>query len=149
MIRTNTGRSLSLLLAEADIRWPDDSTRLSSQAISKLIEKIEEEAPEFSIDVEHLATQRAWSQQTFGPGPRTKGVMDHIRKEFLEIEEDPTEWIDVIVLAFDGALRADMSPAEIIARLKDKMQVNFKRSWPDWRTAPEDQAIEHIREVAP
>lgn len=49
-----------------------------------------------------------WSEKTFGPGMRTEGITAHIRKELLEIEEDPNsleEWIDVMILAFDGAWR--------------------------------------------
>ncbi len=56
--------------------------------------------------VAHLYRQREFSLRTFGPGPRTAGVIDHIRKELREIEADPLdleEWIDVVLLAFDGA----------------------------------------------
>lgn len=81
--------------------------------------------------IPHLARQAAFSRATFGPGPRTKGVSDHIRKELVEIEEiePPTgtasvpesmsnvgrvifhseqaeEWTDVAILALDGLLRA-------------------------------------------
>ena len=31
--------------------------------------------------LEHLRRQREWSESTFGPGNRTQGVLDHIRKE--------------------------------------------------------------------
>jgi hypothetical protein len=75
-------------------------------------------------------------------------VVDHIRKELLEIEADPTdlkEWIDVIILAFDGALRAGYEPAEIAAAWLLKQNENEKRDWPDWRTADPDKAIEHVR----
>src|SRR5690606_4673333 len=36
--------------------------------------------------IAHLARQREFSERAFGPGPRTKGVIDHIRKELAEIE---------------------------------------------------------------
>jgi hypothetical protein len=96
----------------------------------------------------HLARQRAWSEMTFGPGARTKGVVDHIRKELLEIEGDPTdltEWIDVVILALDGAWRAGGSPEQIIATMVAKQTKNEGRAWPDWRTADPDKAIEHDR----
>ncbi|CAM5574986.1 hypothetical protein MAUB1S_09664 [Mycolicibacterium aubagnense] len=96
----------------------------------------------------HLAHQRAWSAKTFGPGPRTKGVLDHIRKELTEIEADPAdlkEWVDVIILAFDGAWRAGWEPEAIVAAIVDKQARNEKRQWPDWRTADPDKAIEHVR----
>lgn len=98
----------------------------------------------------HLQRQRDWSAKTFGPGSRAKGVVDHIRKELREIEADPTditEWIDVVILALDGAWRAGASPDQIIATLTGKQAKNEARVWPDWRTMPEDRAIEHDRSV--
>lgn len=96
----------------------------------------------------HLARQRAFSDKTFGPGPRTAGVLDHIRKELTEIEAAPfdlSEWIDVVILALDGAGRAGHSPDQIIAALVAKQEKNEARTWPDWRTVPLDRAIEHVR----
>lgn len=96
----------------------------------------------------HLERQRAFSRRTFGPGTRAAGVIDHIRKELLEIEDDPTdvkEWIDVIILAFDGAWRAGYEPAQIVEAIVAKQAKNEKRRWPDWRTADPDKAIEHDR----
>lgn len=96
----------------------------------------------------HLVNQIKWSKNTFGPGRRTKGVIDHIRKELSEIEDDPediTEWIDVIILGFDGAWRAGYLPHEIIDQLVAKQKKNENRLWPDWRTVGQDRAIEHIR----
>jgi hypothetical protein len=101
-----------------------------------------------TIDSRHLENQRAWSLETFGPGKRTKGVLDHIRKELLEIEADPEdlmEWVDIIILAFDGAWRHGWEPQEIINAIKMKQSVNQNRTWPDWRTRSEDEAIEHDR----
>jgi hypothetical protein len=97
---------------------------------------------------QHLQRQREWSERTFGPGARTTGVIDHIRKELLEIEADPSdviEWIDVVILALDGAWRAGYSPEQIIGALVEKQAKNEGRSWPDWRTMPTDKAIEHDR----
>ena len=96
----------------------------------------------------HLQRQREWSAATFGPGDRAQGVLDHIRKELGEIEADPgdlTEWIDVVILALDGAWRSGASPAEIIDALVAKQSRNERRQWPDWRTMPADRAIEHVR----
>lgn len=104
-----------------------------------------------AIDVEHLRRQREFSERTFGPGARTKGVLDHIRKELAEIEDAPDdlgEWVDVVILALDGAWRAGHEPHEIITAIKAKQARNEARSWPDWRTAPADQAIEHVRAPA-
>lgn len=102
-----------------------------------------------SIDVGHLAHQREWSRDTFGPGPRLAGVLDHIRKELDEIAADPTdlsEWVDVIILALDGAWRAGHDPLWIIRGIKAKQARNEARTWPDWRTADPDKAIEHVSE---
>lgn len=100
-----------------------------------------------AIDAAHLARQREWSERTFGPGTRLLGVLDHIRKELEEVEADPTdveEWVDVIILAFDGAWRAGWEPQQIIDAIKAKQAKNEARTWPDWRQFGQDQAIEHI-----
>lgn len=100
----------------------------------------------------HLRRQREWSEATFGPGDRRKGIIDHIRKELVEIEHAPkdvTEWIDVAILALDGAWRSGASPEQIVAALVGKQAKNEGRTWPDWRTQPEDKAIEHDRSADP
>lgn len=97
---------------------------------------------------EHLARQAKFSLATFGPGARSKGVVDHIRKELCEIEADPSdlkEWVDVIILALDGAWRTGATPQQIIDAIVAKQDKNEGRVWPDWRTADPDKAIEHDR----
>ena len=103
-----------------------------------------------AIDVAHLDRQQAWSAETFGPAEVRghRGVLDHIRKELVEIEAEPgdvTEWADLIILAFNGAWRSGHSPADTIAAIKAKQELNEARTWPDWRTADPNKAIEHIR----
>jgi hypothetical protein len=96
----------------------------------------------------HLQRQREFSEKTWGPGARTKGVIDHIRKELNEIAAEPdslAEWIDVATLALDGAWRAGYSPDQIIAEILANQDGNEARTWPDWRTANPDKAIEHDR----
>jgi hypothetical protein len=96
----------------------------------------------------HLHRQRAFSLATFGPGRRTEGVVDHIRKELKEIEaapEDLSEWIDVVLLALDGAWRSGATPEQIVDALQAKQLKNERRNWPDWRTADPNRAIEHVR----
>jgi hypothetical protein len=100
------------------------------------------------IDDRHLFRQIAFSERAFGPGPRLEGVIDHISKELVEVRESGgalEEWVDVIILAFDGAWRSGASPAEIIAAVKAKQERNERRVWPDWRTADTGKAIEHVR----
>jgi hypothetical protein len=100
------------------------------------------------IDAAHIERQRAWSRQTFGPGTRTAGVLDHIRRELDEVQaapEDVTEWADVVILAFDGAWRAGHEPQAILDAVVAKQARNEARTWPDWRTADPNRAIEHVR----
>lgn len=102
--------------------------------------------------VRHLRRQAAFSQNTFGPGSRVDGVCDHIRKELNEVRDaaatgDPTlpEWVDVILLALDGAWRSGATPEQIVTAIEDKQSKNERRRWPDWRTADPGKAIEHDR----
>lgn len=98
--------------------------------------------------IAHLTRQREFSERTFGPGTRTKGVIDHIRKELIEIEAKPddlSEWVDVILLALDGAWRAGYTPQQICEGMTAKQVKNEARTWPDWRTADPNKAIEHDR----
>lgn len=100
------------------------------------------------IDAKYLEHQREWSKNTFGPGDRTYGVINHIKKELKEIEEQPSdimEWIDVLILAFDGAWRAGWEPQEILDAIAEKQAINENREWPDWRQFNNGEAIEHIR----
>lgn len=102
------------------------------------------------IDAEHIDRQREFSEKTFGPGLRTNGVVDHIRKELIEILLDPTdlkEWVDVIILAFDGAWRTGAGSQEIIDAIMAKQTKNEQRTWPDWRTSDYDKAIEHTEDT--
>ena len=99
--------------------------------------------------VAHLHRQRAFSERTFGPGARASGVIDHIHKELKEIESNPddvSEWIDVVLLAFNGAWRAGHSPEQIAKALAAKQSKNESRQWPDWRKAEPGKAIEHVAE---
>ena len=96
----------------------------------------------------HLRRQREWSERTFGPGDRTLGIVDHIDKELAEIIANPgdvTEWMDVVILALDGAWRMGFGPEEIVSALAAKQAKNEGRNWPDWRTAEPGKAIEHIQ----
>jgi hypothetical protein len=116
---------------------------------SSLRERIAEAKEPQALDlVQHLHRQRAFSLKTFGPGNRTKGVIDHITKELKEIEADPSdlyEWVDLVLLALDGAWRAGHPPEAIANAISDKQTRNEARKWPDWRTADPDKAIEHDR----
>lgn len=100
--------------------------------------------------VKHIERQQAWSLKTFGPvNNNTAGIVDHIKKELVEIQDKPEdllEWIDVMILAIDGALRNGWSPKDIADGLVTKQEVNEERKWPDWRTVEKGKAICHIKE---
>jgi hypothetical protein len=100
---------------------------------------------------EYVRRQIEWSSKTFGSGHRTHALVNHIRKELMEIIENPCdleEWIDVIILAFDGAWRCgrhrDYTPEDIMDMLDFKQQKNLGRTW----VLPADptQPCEHQRE---
>lgn len=94
----------------------------------------------------YVVRQREWSAKTFGTGARVMGITRHIEKELGEIRADPTdlrEWIDVVILALDGAWRAGYSPVAIAAELERKQEVNFARKWPV--SVSEDEPTEHVR----
>lgn len=102
-----------------------------------------------------LERHMAFSEKTFGPGARHEGIIDHIKKELKEVAEDPSdleEWIDLVMLALDGAWRSrpdDELPSAKVAAIQRmlyyKQMKNEARDWPDWRTVPPGKAVEHIR----
>jgi hypothetical protein len=111
---------------------------------------------------QHLMRQMAFSKATYGPGARTNGVLDHIKKEVEEVREsggDSAEWVDLVILSLDGLTRQlsfcndqtkRVSTSAGIATIAcnmivEKQDRNENRSWPDWRTADPEKAIEHDR----
>lgn len=106
--------------------------------------------------ISFLWRQRKHSIEAFGPGRRTEGLLDRVRKELKEIEAKPDdleEWVDLILLGLDGARRCGITddvergycPEQIVCALVEKMDKNERRKWPDWQTAEPGKAIEHIR----
>lgn len=111
---------------------------------------------------QHLMRQMAFSKATYGPGVRTNAVLDHITKEIEEVRESggsPEEWVDLVILSLDGLTRQlsfvnrgkeRISQTMQIAHtacnmIVDKQDKNENRTWPDWRTADPEKAIEHDR----
>lgn len=112
---------------------------------------------------QHLIRQMAFSHATFGPGERTEGVIDHIRKELIEVEEangESSEWVDVVILALDGLTRrlaylnegnhGNRNDPNLVAEtacsmIIEKQTRNESREWPDWRIAGPGKSIEHIK----
>lgn len=95
------------------------------------------------IDLAEFFDDKAsWSRATFGPADRAIGLCEHIREELIEIESDPAcleEWIDVVLLAMDGAWRSAGADGQaFVAALVAKDQRNRARTWsvPDDATKP-------------
>jgi hypothetical protein len=90
-----------------------------------------------------------WSTKTFGEGDNTEGLCKHIEKELGEIRDDPQdpmEWVDVIILAFDGLWRLmGPNPEEMIALIQHKEEINFLREW-HVENFQSGKPIEHVRE---
>ena len=122
--------------------------------------------------IEYLERQIRFSRETFGPGSRTDGVIDHIKKELVEVQSAfsegeldnaAKEWVDVVLLGLDGLWRSishknddgrdwgndDHFVASVAltaaTMIDDKLSINEDRNWPDWRTADAGKAIEHVR----
>lgn len=96
----------------------------------------------------YVTKQRNWSERTFGVAAYTdhERLTAHIKKELAEIQRSPCdceEWIDVIILAIEGAWRMGHSPMTIASTLQLKQEKNFARQWviPTDPTLP----IEHNR----
>lgn len=109
---------------------------------------------------QHIARQMAFSRGTFGPGPFTARVVEHIKTELKEITEASEksqldasrEWVDVVLLGLDGLTRSlaasfawEAVPSLATAMIVEKQGANEQRTWPNWRDVPEDQPIEHDR----
>lgn len=99
--------------------------------------------------LQHLKEQAEWSEKTFGPGNRTPGIVEHLREELDEVLEDSdiSEWMDIVILALDGAWRSGYSPEQIIEGLEAKTLKNHSRSWPDWRQFTNGEPIKHVKGI--
>jgi hypothetical protein len=156
--------AINALIVEGPLKgdgWDETATRngivLAANVLAEMLDRFGGEGspgdvkPAASFDlIPHLRRQAEFSQRTFGPGKRVEGVTDHIAKELQEVRDSGgalAEWIDVIILGFDGAWRSGATPEEIVAAMVAKQTKNEGRSWPDWRTAVPGKAIEHKRDA--
>ena len=79
--------------------------------------------------VEWCKRQWAWSDETFGPDNRTKGIVQHIKKELKEVEKDPQdleEWVDVMILAMDG-FRKEVEPLAASSGIGQEADKEFRQ----------------------
>lgn len=127
-----------------------EALRVGHNEMVKALEKFTHPLSAVNL-VNHLERQRAFSLRTFGPpeaDPTSAHVRDHILKELKELEAQPDdleEWIDVVLLGFDGAWRTGATSEQIAAALQAKQAKNESRTWPDWRTVAPGKAIEHVK----
>lgn len=91
--------------------------------------------------------QAEWSQATFGSdqerGPL--GALRHLEKEARETQaapDDVEEYADCFLLILDAARRAGISPSQLVAAGRRKMEINRQRTWP---RPVDDQPVEHVR----
>lgn len=137
--------------------WADDITEhidfdfIASvpQHVSCLLEEVKRLGDMFDFKA-YLEVQIKWSGIVFGQGPRTEGILKHIAKESDEVRAEPydlEEWIDIVILAFDGAWRAGHSPSDIMAKMSAKQITNLDRKW----HVPEsgDEPVKHIEQAKP
>lgn len=98
--------------------------------------------------LEYIRTHVEWSDRTFGVGDHTEGLLKHIQKEIEEVREispySITEWVDIIILAIDGAHRQGYSPMQIASMLIEKQNINANRKYP--KITNPDEPTEHIQE---
>ena len=74
-----------------------------------------------------------WSLKTFGEKPNAAPLIKHVRREVKECADQPgdlIEWVDVVLLALDGAARyAHANGHEFVAAMMGKQIVNCRRKW--------------------
>lgn len=81
--------------------------------------------------------------------PRRRGIAEHIGRELAEVaaactpQEVLEEWVDIALLALDGAWRAGYTPAQVCEQLRRKAAINRARQWPP--VGSQDRANEHVR----
>lgn len=88
-----------------------------------------------------------WSKKTFGEGRRTGGICRHIVSKLEEIRAQPLdmmEWIDIVILALDGAWRTGASPESVVGALLNKMSKIRQREYP--MPASDDEPSMHVEQ---
>lgn len=94
----------------------------------------------------YIQKQIEWSGETFGYTERAEGICKHIEKELKEVRANPKdvlEWVDIVILALDGAWRAGYTPKEVEAALKTKQAINRLRFYP--KPVSDEECSEHVR----
>jgi len=90
--------------------------------------------------------QRAWSTAQFGETVPIDRILNHITEEVAEVKAEPGtlhNWIDIVLLAFDGAWRAGHSPKEVVQAIQDVQVRNIMREWLDTKDLLPGQPNSH------
>lgn len=144
-------RSIAVKMGIQDRPWASKvwTGILDPSYVGHVVEIQEHDQPGFCF-ISFFNDKADWSRETFGPGDRYSGVIEHIRRELKEIEANPsdlTEWVDVIFLAMDGAWRSAGADGEaIVLKMLEKHKINRERRWPDWRSLGADGVSEHVKD---
>jgi hypothetical protein len=96
---------------------------------------------------EYVVEHKAWSEETFGKGEHTEGLLKHITKKVEEVRKCPSdamEWIDIIILAFDGVLRVGFTAEQVVSALIEKQNINRSRAYP--KITDPSQPTEHLQQ---
>lgn len=113
-------------------------------------ERVAELAEKSCFMTEFLRDQEEFSTKTFGPQYNPKRVLNHLKKEVVEVEENIgslEEWTDIAILALEGARRSGATNEQIMQAMRAKLEKNKKRVWPDWRESSGDDPICHVKGI--
>lgn len=148
----NLENNINFMLKAVNSHEANKALESEIEALKSHNEELEKENKELREEaclVHFIDEKYEWSKKTFGEGYRVDALIAHIQKELEEIQKSPkdiSEWIDVILLALDGASRAGFSGAQIVSEIFKKQTINQSRQWPDHKSIPEGQPIEHVRQ---
>lgn len=83
---------------------------------------------------DYCRDHRNWSEEVFGPPTKhdAEKLLKHIGLELDEVRKAPhdlEEWVDIIILAIDGAWRSGHCSYEIERALIRKQEKNKARVW--------------------
>jgi hypothetical protein len=76
--------------------------------------------------LDYLHAHNEWSARTFGTDQRTTSIITHIRNEIVEVRNTPhdlIEYIDIVILAFDGAFVTNHQPTHVVHALQGPLSL--------------------------
>lgn len=73
---------------------------------------------------DYLRAHNAWSARTFGTDRKPMSIIKHLRKELEELQQKPDdilEYVDIIILAADGAFLCQYTPNQVVEALMNTL----------------------------